>query len=316
MRQPPGAAGVPGNAWKVPLAEALRRGVDAAAAYGGKAEVGLWLDNDEIPIEVGEQLGPGRLWSLSKPVAAVAAIEAADGRGGPTPALMAAVTDAITKSDNCGQREVVLDLQQREGGIDGAQAAFGAVLKRAGVTLSTKPQRAAVSATSACRSYLSTNGGEITDPFGTALQFGTDEWTLHDAVLFAHALANGTYERAGEVVLGLMRQPKDRPAGASPADYTASLDDPPSGGRFPPEWAPAYKGGWGGHSLSPPDFRASAIVVLDVGGHKVALAAVFRPTMQPHSDDPGVTPAPQALSALFASVEQTLADLSGTPANR
>ena len=97
------------------------------------------------------------------------------------PALMAAVSDAITKSDNCAQRRVVLDLQQREGGIDGAQAAFDTVLERAGVTLSTRPQRANIDGDPDCRPYLATNGAEIRDPFGTALQFGTDEWTLHDA---------------------------------------------------------------------------------------------------------------------------------------
>lgn len=93
-------------------------------------------------------------------------------------------------------------------------------------------------------------------------------------------------------------------------DYTSPLNEPPSGGTFPPGWAPAYKGGWGGHNLNPPDFRASEIVVLDVGSHKVALAAVFRPTVQPKSDDPGATHAPQALKALFASVETTLMELS------
>jgi hypothetical protein len=311
--QRPEPAGAPADVWRSRLDDALRRGVVAAAAFGGEVEVGLWLDNDKTPIEAGDQLGLGRLWSLSKPVAALAALEAADARGGPTTALMAAVTDAITKSDNCAQRLVVLDLQQREGGIDGAAAAFGAILKRAGVTLTTKPQQADISGDAECRSYLSTNGGEISDPFGTALQFGTDEWTLRDAILFAHALANGTYKRAGETVLGLMRQAKDRPAGASPTDYTGPLNDPPSGGQFPPEWAPAYKGGWGGHRLHPPNFRAAEIVVLDVGVHKIALAATFRPTMQPRSDDPGTTHAPQALNALFASIEQTIIDLEREP---
>ena len=232
------------------------------------------------------------------------------------PALMAAVSDAITKSDNCAQRRVVLDLQQREGGIDGAQAAFDTVLKRAGVTLSTKPQQANIDGDPDCRSYLTANRAEIRDPFGTALQLGTDEWTLHDAVRFAHALANGTYGSAGEKVLELMRQPKERPASASPTDYTASLNDPPSGGTFPQEWAAAYKGGWGGHHLSPPNYRAAEIVVLNVGPHTVALAAIFRPTVQPRSDDPGVTHAPQALQALFSTIEQTITELNGDISRR
>jgi len=295
--------------WEAPLRDGLNRGVAAADAKGGATQVGIWVDNSPRPVERGDQLGLGRLWSLSKPVSAIAAIDAANTRGESTPTLMTAVADAITKSDNCAQRQVVLDLQQRAGGIDAAQSAFDAVLKQAGVTLSTKPQRADIAGDPACRSYLSRNGTDIRDPFGTVLQLGTVEWTLPDALRFAHALADGTYGATGETVLELMRRPKERPAGSSPTDYTAPLNEPPSGGMFPRPWMPAYKGGWGGHSLNPPNFRAAEIVVLDVGAHRVAVAATFRPTVQPQSDDPGTTLAPQALGALFDSIEQTIVDL-------
>ena len=113
-----------------------------------------------------------------------------------------------------------------------------------------------------------------------------------------------------------MRLPKERPAGGSPTDYTASLNDPPSGGTFPREWAAAYKGGWGGHRMNPPNFRAAEIVVLNVGTHTVAVAAIFRPTVQPRSDDPGVTHAPQALQALFSTIEQTITELNGDVSRR
>ncbi|MDQ1490004.1 MAG: hypothetical protein QOJ23_2518 [Actinomycetota bacterium] len=308
----PDAAVDPSSAWKVPLHDALDRGLAAADAEGGTTQAGIWVDTWATPIVLGNDLGAGRLWSLSKPVTAIAALEIANAQGGPTPVMTSAMRDAITRSDNCAQRQVVLELQ-RLAGIDGARTSFDGVLQRAGVTLSTKAQSAGIASEPDCRPYVARNHLEVPDPGGTVLQFGTGTWTLHDAVQFAHGLAGGTYGRAGETVLELMRQPKERVSGSSPTDYTAALDEPPSGGTFPKEWGPAYKGGWGGHSLSPPNFRAAQIVVLDVGSHRVALVAIFRPGVQPPSDDPGATRAPQALKALSASVEHTLSDLERAP---
>jgi len=286
------------------LRDALQRGIAASDAMGGTTQAGLWFDDSPTPMEAGDAMGPSRLWSLSKPVTAVAALRGVEPKGGPSPGLTTAIADAITKSGNCAQREVALFLQASTGGVAPAKAAFDAVLHDAGVSLSGLPASSDITGSPECRPHLPEATAELKDPYGPAVQFGTAQWRFSDALRFAHALASGAYGKPGDTVLELMRRPKESAPEGGPADYTASLQEPPSAGTFPTAWRPAYKGGWGGRSLPTPDFRATEIVVLDVASHRVALAAAFRPTAQPGSDDPGMTAAPKALSALFATLER------------
>jgi hypothetical protein len=222
-----------------------------------------------------------------------------------------AMTAAIQRSDNCAERGVVLTLQ----GLPGADAKtrFDDVLARAGVTPIGPLQSLPYSEDGVlCPHVLQGWGiGHVYDP---ADAFGTYSWTLRDAVAFAHAIAADDYGQSGDHLLRLMRLHKKY--GLEPdatADYSGRLDLPPSGGTFPAIWHPAYKGGWGGHAPRPGfpggDFMASQIVVLNVGGQSVALAARFWPNETPSSDDPGKTMAPQALQAIFTRVKDVLATL-------
>lgn len=101
-----------------------------------------------------------------------------------------------------------------------------------------------------------------------------------------------------------MRLPKALPEGESPNDYTSPFDLPPAGGRFPAAWLPAYKGGWGGSAQK--DYIAEQIVVLNVDGQVVAIAAMFKPTLQPAVDNAGGTTAPTALEDVMSSARHAI----------
>jgi hypothetical protein len=249
------------------------------------------------------------MWSVSKPVTAVTALSSAANSSQTVGAAVdRAMVDALTRSDNCAQRRVVVAVQELNGGVGPADVAFRNVLKDAGAHASGTPYAAPLSDTS-CNAYLASTEGRLSTARvrQPALQFGTYEWTVRDAVTFAYALGTGRYGAEGDQVLRWMRRPKARASEGSPLDYTSPLDLPPSGGRFPAGWQPAYKGGWGGHEQN--NFVAEQIVVLKIAGRTVALAAVFRPHVQPPNDDPGTSAAPQALEDVFRALQARLAHI-------
>lgn len=309
---PVAITGSPAAATAPPLARsrvrsALRKGVQRGNEDGGLLGAAVLAQGWQRPIVVGNS-GTYRLWSVSKPVAAVAVlVEAAATKQRAGRGVEQAMLDAITRSDNCAARRVVVALQQLSGGAAGADVAFRRVLAMAGASTNGDATPAPYVADDAsCDRYLAhvaggLNRAQLEAP---ALQLGTYEWGVRDEVRFAYALGSGTYGSAGAEVLRLMRRQKARALEGTPLDYTSSLDLPPSGGRFPEAWAPAYKGGWGGHDQD--NFIAEQIVILDVDGQTVALAAVFRPNVQPPSDDPGRTPAPRAMETLFRSFRRAL----------
>src|SRR5947209_1467030 len=283
------------------LAGALRDGVRLADAEGGLAEAAVWVEGWSSPLEAGEVDQPSRLWSMSKPVTAVATLQAA--RNQVSPDVRRAMEDAITRSDNCAQRRVILELQRLDGGIAAAIRGFDLTLFEAGVAPPRPaPEAGGISSEPECTAYLEANAAGLRDPLGPALLLGVPEWNVDGAVHFAHALAHREYGQAGEEVLGLMRLPKQRSLEGVPQDMTAPLDWG-AGAAFP-GWQPAYKGGWGGSRQGA--YVAGQIVVLTVGGTRVALAAMFHPSTQPPSDNPGATPAPKALADIFASVRRPL----------
>jgi CubicO group peptidase (beta-lactamase class C family) len=239
-----------------------------------------------------------RMWSMSKPVTAVATLLALQRAGSaPSRELMRAMTRAITRSENCPQRRMVVELQTLTGGSRGALAALRSVLATAGVT-DAEFDSATVGPDPACRSYLAAQRG-VRDPLGPALQIGVTDWTVRDAARFAAALGEGRYGAAGTRVLTLMRRPKGRSAEESLADYTPHLDWG-AGAAFA-GLDPAYKAGWGGTQQA--SFMAGQYAVVRVAGHMVAVAAMFHPRVQPPLDDPGRTNAPDALAAIFTKVK-------------
>jgi hypothetical protein len=273
----------------------LAAGVGVASALGGEASIGVKIDGVGDGSFSGAVDASHRMWSMSKVVVSIAALEAVHDR--PDSVLSSAITAAIRRSDNCAIRRVILGLQQRVGGVRRGIDAFEQVLLRAGVTLLRLPATAPAEA--ACTGYLNAHRAGLTgNPLGVAAQFGTAEWTVRGAVKFAFALATNKYGTVGERLQQLMREPKlgsleePEPPRAPPLQWGA-------GEAFPSTWLPAWKGGWGGSQDLPAHFIAGQIVTLVVGGKQVAVAASFTPRAEPPNDNPGLTAAPRALVTMF-----------------
>lgn len=302
---PPATAGSNGAASAQPerraaLSSALKYGVERADALGGEAAAAVWVGSDQAPVLSGQTSTPHRMWSTSKAVVTIAALEATGDR--PDPVLWSAMTDAIRRSDNCAIRRVIVGLQDRlNEGIAGTVAAFERVLAASDVRLTRAPQSGAVE--QACVRYLDSHrGGLPGSDLGVAPLFGTAEWTQEDAISFAHALSEGAYLASGAYLLGLMGQSKEPPL------EEPSLPDAPSpnwgaGAVFPASWRPAWKGGWGGSQDDPPHYLATQIVTLRLGDTPVAVTALFLPVREPPNDNPGITNAPEALERMFTAVK-------------
>jgi hypothetical protein len=245
----------------------------------------------------------GRLWSLAKPISAIAAYQLAMAGGrSPSASLVTAARDAITRSDNCGERRVILEIEKQAGGIRAARVAFHRVLAEAGVHLTTTIRRSPLKEDPECVAYLSKRAGPLRNT--DVWQFGTSEWTTWQAVAFAHALADGTYGRAGVSILNLMKLHKQPELSSLEGPTGEQIKDLQWGaGRALSAWAPAYKAGWGGARRG--RFLASQVVVLKTRP-AAALAVVFYPSVQPRTDNLGETVAPRAISRLFAVVSAEL----------
>ena len=285
------------------LSAALRDGVDRARGLSGEAAAAVWVYGDAQPVLSGPTAVPHRMWSISKAVVTIAALKATDGRPGSV--LSTAMTDAIRRSDNCAIRRVIVGLQDHLGaGIAGTVGAFERVLATSGARIERTPQSAR--AEQACVRYLDNHQGTLPGSDLVAVpQFGTAEWTEGDAVSFAHALADGAYGAYGDGLLRLMRQPKEPPLEEPPPQPALPLDWG-AGAVFPADWAPAWKGGWGGSQDSPPHYLASQIVVLHLGRTPVAVTAIFVPKAEPPNDNPGLTNAPAALERMFNAARRGL----------
>jgi hypothetical protein len=248
------------------------------------------------------------MWSMSKPVTAIALVQALRSAGKSVSAeVRSAIHWAIIASDDCAQRWLTVQLQQQRGGDEGALSAFSDVLAKAGVH-GTQVEGAATDPTCVPEIDQHWPTPQVSAP---ALQLGTHTWTTFDAARFAYELASGAYGDAGDLVAAQMRLPKARPFSYEPGDYTAPLDEPPSGSNvFPRAWTPGFKGGWGGSTHD--DFLSGQIVILDVGGIRIGLAAQFWPNVQPADDNPGLTKAPSALEALFGIISNKLKGLTAT----
>ncbi len=109
---------------------ALERGVAQARDLDGHVQAAVWVDDWPAPIAVGDDLRrPLRMWSLAKPVEAVAALQfASRKRVQLTAGFTLAMERALRRSENCSARRIVLELEQLAGGPAGARVAFAAVL--------------------------------------------------------------------------------------------------------------------------------------------------------------------------------------------
>jgi hypothetical protein len=291
------------------ITAALERGVHEAARLGGAVEgavmLGPWKTPAVAAASRSDTSRSMRMWSMSKVLTFVSLLrEEGWGRkpGKPlTPEVTKALEAAITRSENCQERRVVLELERVAGGAEAARAEMSKVLAEAGAEAELSSESAPPE--SSCAGYLETQH-EVDEPLGEALLVGISTWTVDDAVRFAHALATDVYGRAiARRVLGLMRVPKKRSHVVLASEYTP----PPNwgAGRAFHRLDPAYKAGWGG--VEQGEFMAGQIVVVDRPGHgSAALAVMFHPDVQPPLDDPGRTAAPHGLELVMESVGKAL----------
>ena len=288
--------------WRRALADALAAGRREADALGGSTDAAIWASGWPTPVISGDPARRARLWSMFKPIAALAALRAAAAAGAPggSSETRAAMKLALSRSDNCAARRMVLSLQQLSGGASAAGEQVRAILTSGGsqaeIATSTGP------ADEVCRAYLRASKN-LDDPLAPGLQLGTSTWNVRDAVAFAHALASGFYGSDGAQIAALMRLPKSRAAQVPASQYT--VDDPEWGaGRALRGRDPAFKGGWGGTQQD--RFVAGQIATFDVGRVRIAMAVYFHPNEQPTLDDPGQTAAPAALEAVFGRIDRAL----------
>jgi hypothetical protein len=279
---------------------ALKRGITAAEAMGGTAEAAVMVEGWDQPVTAGDnRRDKMRMWSMSKPATAIAAIEAAERkRLAPSAELADAMRGAITRSENCRQRRVVLGLQKLAGTPAKAKEGWESVLARAGDTDVAIVEPPAAQVVGACAEWWKTQTG--VNPAANAFQLGVVTWTVADAARFAFALGQGRYDEPGKTVLGLMRLAKQKSRESEDGEYTPGLKW--GAGNAFAGFSPAYKAGWGGHDKG--NYLAGQYVVLD--GGKVALAVMFHPTKQPATDDPGLTVAPKAIEKIMDTVKPEL----------
>jgi hypothetical protein len=255
--------------------------------HGGRAQVAVTRGARVVAAaSSGPTTRPFRMWSVGKVATAVALLE----RGGTLERdVRRAIADALVGSGNCAQRQLMVELQRRAGGIEPARRALARVLRRAGVRRANLAV-GAVSNRTGCRRYLadaSTPG--VTGP---ALQIGTATWRLSDAARFAYALDELP-------VAALLRRAKRHAPddGVNGTDVSGNLGW--GAGVALNDLKPAYKAGWGG--------LGRALVyeqVIHVRG--VGIAVTFEPRAQPAHDDPYRTRTPQALRDLLRALRPLL----------
>lgn len=280
--------------------DALDRGVAEAERVGGdggRAGAAIWVEGWPEPVVVGDN-DQMRLWSTAKPPTALAVMAAANAAGKrPVDGFQRWMSAAFERSENCPEREMVLYLQALNRNVPrDAAHQFRQVLARAGIDDAHVPGGVYPPDGTSCLTAAGRLGPLLYPLTTNALQLGTATWTVRDAVYFAHALATGVYGTDGERVLVLMRKPKARSRELLRAsDFTAPIGW--GAGDVFKGWQPAYKPGWGGHNRG--DFVIEQYVVLNVRGHRIAIAAAYHPRQQPTVDDPGQGDAWLALEDIF-----------------
>lgn len=290
---------------------ALERGVAAAARLeAGSVEAAAMPAPWGTPVVVASTPGGEdrwmRMWSMSKVVTAVALLRAKGWEDEPgeelSPEVEGALEAAFTRSENCPQRRVVLELQRASGdSTERAREGLAEVVAMAGGE--ARPGSEISPPDAGCVEFLE-GQSEIPDPLAPALLLGTSEWRVGDAARFMHALGEDAYGKAvSEKILGLMREPKGRSREALPGEFTAPVDW--GAGRALGRFHPAYKAGWGGTQQG--EFMAGQMALFQpASGGPVAVAVVFHPAAQPSIDDPGLTQAPEALEAVMSALAEAL----------
>jgi hypothetical protein len=176
-------------------------------------------------------------WSTTKVPVLTALLEATE--EDLTPEERSWAKSAITESNNESILDLFHDLEQIEGGLNGASSYIQELLRRSGdgeTTIATAPP-----------------------PPGAVTTFGQTEWRPSDAVKFFSALARGCLlsPRGTGYVLGLMQHIEPSESwGLGSAGFTSV----------------AFKGGWGPEPTGAYLVRQSGIV--DVGSARAVAVAI------------------------------------------
>ncbi len=293
----------------------MRATLDRSAAAAGKkfkGEVEAAVLKQGWPAPVGVNAdGKHKLWSLAKPVVAVALIEVGAERGVPD-----YMRSALTGSSNCGQRIAVNALQEKKKSPGRTVDAVQRMLGQAGISVDPPTEiDTPADGDLACDGFPPE---QVEGTDGVAPKFGTSRWTTIDAARFAAALAegeSGPYPRSAEAVMRVMRAPKE----ASPDVGALSTPEAPdraddwdfdwgAGAAFP-RWKPAFKSGWGGVSSDDRGSRylASQLAALDVEGAPVGVAVTFYPDAQPVDDAIGRSEEQLAIEFVMKRIGRQLA---------
>jgi hypothetical protein len=291
------------------LATSLRDALTAGIrGIPGTVQAAVMMDNWNQPVLAGQRLGDEmRPWSMVKAVTAVTLFSERAATGRSTAGVEEPLTRALTRSDNCAQREMTVQLERDlGGGLAATGATIRATLAKAGATIDV-----GIAQHNAMGQYCITptyKGLPAADANYPALLLGTTHWHVRDAIRFVHALRGGTAfgATASQKVLATLRLPKRN---SQEPGAEAQLTAAPSwgaGAAFGAScWHLAYKAGWGGHAQG--RFLAGQIGAVDLpGGRWIAFAVMFHPTAQPPSDDPGLAHADQALDSVLGSLKVQL----------
>jgi len=287
------------------LSGALSKGAADVQRKGlGTAELALMLDRDVTPLVRGAApFEPVRVWSMIKPVTAVALLRARKGQVG---GLGRYLRGALLRSENCAQRKLVLELQRAQGGIDQAKRALRDTLAAVGGNLVTRQAQISLDGRD-CRvpGYDLLSAADAARP---SLFAGTTDWRISDAARFAHGLRGERVfgKNISDRILGLMRQPKLRSREPSADSRITAPLEWGAGTTFRALcWQVAYKGGWGRNTTVP--FTAGQLGTVELGnGRWAAFAVVFHPSKVPPDSDPGKADAPAGLAVALAPVKRKL----------
>ena len=202
---------------------ARRRGSAPAAAAASPAQTSSFAAlEEELGGQIGAAIGPpgaapaqtfgslesGSAWSTSKVPISLRLLQDVGGPSGLSSAQADEMRRALTLSDNEAAAALFADLERSHGGIDGASAAVGEVLREAGDSTT----------------QISTQGR---DGFSS---YGQTDWSLANQELFMSRLAAGCISTAAsrQYVLDLMGEVSSDTWGLGSAG-------------LPARW----KGGWG-----------------------------------------------------------------------
>lgn len=207
-----------------------------ASELGGQVGATIGAPGSNSMLSVGN-LSSGSAWSTSKVPISLRVLQDAGGPSGLSSAQTEEMSRAITLSDNEAAASLFGDLERSHGGVEGAAAAVGEVLREAGDSAT----------------QISTQGRGEFSPYGQT------EWSLANQHLFMSKLAGRCIDspEADDYVLSLMSEVSSDTWGLGSAGLPA-----------------LWKGGWGPGVNGAYLVRQMGVIFVGDRGAVVTLAAI------------------------------------------